>query len=82
MYYLANQIWLWTMLVEKCRKKLRYHVKRELPKTQELLMYKCCHNELCYAFLMKHCIVNLYNHMHFFRYLDVLQSTVMFHFNI
>jgi len=25
-------------------------------------------------------IINLYNHMHFLRYLDVLASTVVFHF--
>ena len=51
-------------------------------------MYKENHqNERTYGvitvswFLMKHGIINLHNHMHFFRYLDYLQSTVMFQFH-
>jgi len=30
-----------------------------------------CHNALCIGILMLYGIINLYNHMHFFRYLDV-----------
>jgi len=36
MYYLANWIWLWTMLVEKCRKKPSLPCEKRITKTQEL----------------------------------------------
>jgi len=47
-------------LLKNAERNLRYHVKRELPKTQELWTNKCCHNALGHAFLMKHGIINLY----------------------
>jgi len=36
MYYLANWTWLWTMLVEKCRKKPSLPCEKRMTKTQEL----------------------------------------------
>jgi len=36
MYYLANSIWLWIMLVEKCRKKPSLPCEKRITKTQEL----------------------------------------------
>jgi len=41
-------------------------------------MNKWCHNALCYAFLMKHGIINLYKHMHFFRHLIVVYKKILF----
>ena len=40
-----------------------------------------CHNALYIEILMIYGIINLHNHMHFFRYIDVLPSTVVFHFH-
>ena len=71
MYYLANWIWLWTMLVEKCRKKLLLPCEKRITKTQELWPNKWCHNALCIEILMVYGIINLHNHMYFFRYLHV-----------
>ena len=77
MYYHANWIWLCTMLVEKCRKK---PCEKRITKTQELRTNKWCHNELCIEILISYGIINLYNHMHFFRYLHVftIHSCVSF----
>jgi len=36
MYYFASWIWLWTMLVEKCRKKPSLPCEKRITKTQEL----------------------------------------------
>ena len=67
-------------LLKNAERNLRYYVKRELPK-QELWMNKWCHNALCYAFLMKHGIINLYKHMHFFRHLIVVYKKILFLIN-
>ena len=45
-------------------------MKRELPKPNNFERTNGNHNALCYQFLTKHWIINLHNHMHFFRYLD------------
>ena len=79
--YLANWIWLWTMFIGKCRKKPSLPYEKRITKTQELLTNKWCHYALCIDILMIAGIINLHNHMHFFRYLDFLSSTVMFHFH-
>jgi len=34
MYYLANRIWLWIMLVEKCRKKPSLPCEKRIAKTR------------------------------------------------
>ena len=81
MYYIANWIWLWTKLVEKGRQKPSLPCEKRITKTQELWTNKWCHNALCHENLMIYGIINLYNHMHFFRYLDVLPSTVVFNFH-
>jgi len=46
MYYLANWIWFWTMLVEKCRKKPMLPWEKRITKIQELWTNKWCHNAL------------------------------------
>ena len=74
MYYLANWIWLWTMLVEKCSKKPSVPSEKRITKTRELWTNKWCHNALCIEFLMIYGIINLHNHMNFFRYLDVFYN--------
>jgi len=71
MYYLANWIWLWTMLVEKCRKKPSLPCEKRITKTLELWTNTWCHDALCIEILMIYGIINLHNHMYFFRYLDV-----------
>jgi len=71
MYYLANLIWLWTMLIEKYRKKPSLPCEKRITKTQELWTNKWCHNALCIEILMIYGMKNLHNHMYFFRYLDV-----------
>ena len=70
MYYLANWIWLWTMLVEKCRQKIPLPCEKRITKTQELWTNKWCLNALCIEILMIYGIINLLSHMHFFRYFD------------
>ena len=71
MIYLANWIWLWTMFIGKCRKKPSLPYEKRITKTQELLTNKWCHYALCIDILMIAGIINLHNHMHFFRYLDL-----------
>ena len=51
-------------LLKFVKRSFRYHVKRELPK------HKNCERTNGEV-LMIYGIVNLHNHMHFFRYLDV-----------
>ena len=71
MYYLANWIWLWTMLVEKCSKKPSLPYTWRITTPQELWTNKWCYNALCIEILMTYGIINLHNHMNFVRYLDV-----------
>ena len=80
-YYIANWIWFWTMLVEKCSTKPSLPCEKGIIKTQELWTNKWCHNALCIEILMIYGIIYLHNHMYFFRYLDVLPSTLVFHFH-
>ena len=54
---------------------------KRITKTQELWTNKWCYNALCIDFFMIYGIINLHNHMHIFRYLDVLPSTVVFYFH-
>ena len=72
MYYLVNWIWLWNMLVEKCRKEPSLPCEKRITKTQELWTYTWCHNALWIVMLMTYGIINLHNHMYFFRYIDAL----------
>ena len=82
MYYLANWIWLWIMLVEKCRTTPSLPSEKRITKTQELWTNKWCHNALCIEILMIYGIINLHNHMYCFRYLQCfLPFTVVFHFH-
>ena len=71
MYYLANLIWLWTMLIVKYRKKPSLPCEQRITKTQELWTNKWCHNALCIEILMIYGIINLHKHVYFFRYLHV-----------
>ena len=69
------------MALDHAERSLRYHVKRELPKHK-----KSCertHGVMTHyvLILMIYGIINLHNHMHLFTYLDVLPSTVVFHFH-
>jgi len=59
------------MLVENCRKKLSLPCEKRITKTEELGTNKWCHNALCIEFLIIYGKINLHNHMHFLRYLDV-----------
>ena len=54
-------------LLKNAERFLRYHVKRELTKRTNKWCYIII---LCYIFFIKPGIINLHNHMHFFRYLD------------
>ena len=54
-----------------CRKKPSLPCEKRITKTQELWTNKWCHNPLCTEILMIYGIMNLHNHMYFFRYLDV-----------
>ena len=78
---LSNSIWLWTILVEKCRKKPSLPFEKRITKTQELWANIWCHKALCIAILMIYGIINLHNHLYFIRYLYVLPSPVVFHFH-
>ena len=60
MYYLANWIWRWTMLVEKGRKKPSLSCEKRIAKTQELWTNKWCYNALCIELLMIYGIINLF----------------------
>ena len=59
------------MRVEQIRKKPSLPCEKRITKTQELWTNKWCHNPLYIEILMIYGIINLYNHMHFFRYLYV-----------
>ena len=76
-------IWLWTMLVEKCRKKPSLPCEKRTTKTPDLWTNKWCHNAICIEILMIYGIINFYNHMHFFTYLHVftIHYGVSFTFN-
>ena len=56
----------WTM-----QKEAFLPCENRITKTKELWTNKWCHNALYIEILMIYGIINLYNHMHFFRYLDV-----------
>jgi len=65
----------------KSQKEAFVTMWKRITKTQELWTNKWCYNGLCIEIVMIYGIINLNNHMNFVRYLDVLQSTVVFHFN-
>ena len=58
-------------LNQKGRKKPSLPCEKRITKTQELWTNKWCYNALCFEILMIYGIINLHNHMHFVRYLDV-----------
>ena len=68
MYFVHCQlnIWLWIMLVEKCRKAFVTMWKENYQNTRIIRHYA-----LCIEILMIYGIINFHNHMYFFRYLEV-----------
>ena len=83
MYYQANWIWFWAMLVVKRRKKPSLPCETRITKTQEFLTNTSCHNALCIAILLIFgMIINLHNHMYFFRYFNVFYFAVSFRLTV
>ena len=71
MYYLANWIWFWTMLVEKWKKEACVTLWKEnylnTRTVNEHMMLKRIYIEI----LMIYGMINLHNQMNFVKYLDV-----------
>jgi len=56
----------------KIQKEAFVTMWKENYQKQELWTNKWCHNAICIEICMIYGIINLHNHMHFYRYLDVL----------
>ena len=67
MYYHANWIWFWIMLIENCRTKPSLPCEKRITKTAELWTNQWCLNALCYEIVMIYGITNLHSHIHFFK---------------
>jgi len=69
--------------LKSAERSLRYHVKKELPKHKNFERTNGVITLITITIiLMIYGIIILHNHMHFFRHVAVLPSTVVFHFHL